>query len=564
MSYGTLAYADGKWLVTATPHVMTRIKRMFPRMKQQVAGAAMLQHTAEVARDLEWMLQRWPLAVSEKSLTRLTEAAEHHRQTEVRVRSIITGDYHRPEGMREPALPARAYQQQAADIVLATGNLLLIDSVGLGKTLSGLLTLCHPEALPALVVTLTHLPRQWKREIEKFLPWLSVSIPNKGRPYPLGSPLFGEPDVIILNYAKLGMGWGHHLEGHVRSVIFDEIHELRNMGKSEHEPTDKYAQAAIVAHAAQYRMGLSATPVFNYAGDIYNIFSILAPDCLGTREEFRREWEAYNMGAGGHLAVRAPEALRAHLLDQGLMLHRTRKDVNREIPEPQLIEWPIDTNHDLLNSLAGDIYTMAEQVLNGTREQRFTAGGQLDSALRAATGIAKAPFVAEFVRFLLESEEKIILFGHHHAVYDIWRKALADFNPVSYTGEESSSEKARSLERFLDGDSRLFLMANRSGAGLDGLQRVCSVVVFGELDWSPAIHTQAVGRVHRDDQESTVVAYFCVSEGGTDPLMAERLELKRQQADPIQNPQAGAFQSLEQEQHHIRELARRLLARRAA
>jgi hypothetical protein len=57
--------------------------------------------------------------------------------------------------------------------------------------------------------------------------------------------------------------------------------------------------------------------------------------------------------------------------------------------------------------------------------------------MRQATGIAKAPYVAEFVRLLLDSEQKVLLFGWHREVYNIWLHALREFKPLLYTGTES-------------------------------------------------------------------------------------------------------------------------------
>ena len=560
-TYGSLAYNNGTWEITAVPHVMTKVKRIFPRLKQGVTGTVRLAHTAEVARDLEWMLQRYPLAVDAASREHLEQSAEKHRHAEVTLRSILNGEYHRPTGLRVPAIPPRKHQQQASAIVHATGNLLLIDQLGLGKTISALDVLADPEALPALIVMPTHLPDQWEREIKRYWPDLHVHKVKTGKVYDLGTPLFGFPDVVLINYAKLGRGWGHALAGIIRTFIAEEGHELRNVGKPE--PSDKYAQATIVAHAARYRMALTGTPVFNYGGDVFNILQVIAPDSLGTEAEFIREWKCHYAGAGKHLSVGDPAALRSHLIDSGLMLHRTRKDIGQELPGLQRIEWPVQTDHNLLNRLSGDIFSMAEAVLNGSREERFVVSGQLDSALRHATGLAKAPFVAEFVRSLLEGgEEKLVLTGHHLDCYGIWRKLLSDFYPVFYTGEQNAKEKAAAVTAFTEGDSRLFVMANRSGAGVDGLQRVCSVVVHGELDWSPAIHLQIDGRLDREGQEDKVLAYYMASTGGTDPLMIERLELKRQQSNPIQNPDAPAFATVEQEENHIKELARRILAGR--
>ncbi len=76
------------------------------------------------------------------------------------------------------------------------------------------------------------------------------------------------------------------------------------------------------------------------------------------------------------------------------------------------------------------------------------------------------------------------------------------------------------------------MMSLRSGAGVDGLQEVCRVGVFGELDWSPMTHKQCLGRLFRDGQTQEVIGYFLHCEDGSDPTVMEVLGIKRGQADP--------------------------------
>src|SRR6185369_11409779 len=113
---------------------------------------------------------------------------------------------------------------------------------------------------------------------------------------------------------------------------------------------------------------------------------------------------------------------------------------------------------------------------------------------RHETGVAKAPYVAKFVRLLVEAGEPVVLFGWHRDVYDIWLEELSDLGVAMYTGTEGPAEKNRSKARFLDGSARVLIMSLRSGAGLDGIQQAGATCVFGELDWSPAMHTQCIGR----------------------------------------------------------------------
>jgi hypothetical protein len=196
-----------------------------------------------------------------------------------------------------------------------------------------------------------------------------------------------------------------------------------------------------------------------------------------------------------------------------------------------------------------------------TNTERWQAAGDIDWRLRQATGVAKAPYVAEFAQLLLESEQRIVIWGWHRECYEIWLDKLSRYHPILYTGTESPAAKARNAEAFMGGQSRVLLMSLRSGAGLDGLQNWCSAGIFGELDWSPEVHRQCLGRLHRDGQESSVVAYYMVSDDGADPLMAEVLGIKKQQAEPIRDPEIPLFTSLTPATDRARRLAADVLAR---
>lgn len=561
MSVGKLKFSrrgEQSWHLTAQAHVAIRIKRIFPRAEQTRAGYITLLHTPEVCRDLEWVLERWQLDMTSKDRAQLKAGADRHRDTERAVVEILSGT-RPPLELLEPARAAREYQLVAADLALTTKRLLLADDVGLGKSMAGLLLLRDTEALPALVVCPTHLPAQWLAELHETFPWLKGHIIRSGQPYDFRRvrTLHGhDPDLLIVGYGKL-RGWGDHLPGKVRTVIFDEAQELRRAD------SQKYVAAARIADGATYRVGLTATPVYNYGNEIHNVMSILAPDALGSREEFGREW-CHGLW-GDKAKVSDPAALGVFLREQGLMLRRTRKDVGRELPDVVRVPHACEADEDVLDQVAGDTVELAELILARSAEPivLMKASGELDWKLRHATGVAKATYVAEFVRMLLDSERKVVLFGWHHDVYDIWNDRLEDMQPAMYTGQESAAQKLRSVDRFLlDENCRVFICSLRSGAGLDGLQDVARVAVFGELDWSPGMHDQCIGRLHRDGQDESVIAYYLVTDHGSDPVVAQVLNVKRQQADPIRDPDAELFEETAGNQDRIRLLAQDLLARR--
>jgi hypothetical protein len=189
------------------------------------------------------------------------------------------------------------------------------------------------------------------------------------------------------------------------------------------------------------------------------------------------------------------------------------------------------------------------------------AAEQLSNKLRQATGIAKAPYVAEFVRLLIESGEKVVLYGWHREVYSLWQTVLRDFKPALYTGSESPRQKEESKRRFVAGETPLLMMSLRAGAGVDGLQKVCRTVVFGELDWSPGVHEQCTGRIYRDGQPDAVTAYYLLAEDGSDPIVSEVLGVKRQQIEGIRKlSDEQLIETLQNDGSHIRRLAQAVLA----
>jgi len=584
VTHGTLTHFDSAfgryWSIEATPNIMVRLKRIFPRAHPgSTYGQLRLHDTDEVCRDLRWVLDRWPLKVDRSAKRKLNAGARRHqKREEVSANILAGGQYQLPADALEPIREPRRYQLEAADLALANHSLLIADDLGLGKTFTGLLLLRDPATLPALVVCPTHLPEQWKGELAKSFPTLNAHVVKKGRPY---DPTQGRrpeptPDVWIINYAKLA-GWAYHLADVLNSVIFDECQELRVPG------SDKHAAACHIADHVRYRVGLTATPVYNYGGEIHSIFSAIAPDELGSLSEFTNEWG--RTFASGQLGVREPRELGHHLRTENLLLRRTRADVGRELPDVQRISHTVESDEDKLEEVRGDVEALAELILNSPdRKERFVKSGELDWKLRQATGKAKAPYVAAFVRMLLESGEKVCLFGWHREVYDRWLTDLAEFSPAMYTGTESPVQKRKAKARFLtspdewiDDDlidwrgpmpvkegkgTNLLVMSLRSGAGLDGLQEHCHIAVFGELDWSPGMHDQCIGRLHRDGMDEPVVAYFLVSDEGSDPVIAETLNIKRGQGEPIRDPDRELLEAAGETGDRVKELARSILGER--
>lgn len=542
-SYGSIAYheATDRWYIRAEPHVRVVLGRVFPSI-DIAESTCYLRATSTHTAELAWVMLRWPLEVRAKDRERWESLLERQREREAVVDELAAPGYEPAEF--DLAHPLRTYQRVGADHAIRRRRLMLADHLGLGKTVTALGVLSDARARPALVVTMAHLTRQWLREAERFLPDARCHVLRAGtRKYNL-EDLDDEgrlPDITISNYHKLD-GWAEHLAGRMRAVVFDECQEVRIAG------TAKYDAAKAIADGAQFVLGMSATPVYNYGSEIWTIYNVIDPDLFGSKSEFVRAWCETKTSATGKTSqpVSDPIALCGYLKDTGAMLLRTRADVGRELPELQTIVQHCDADLSVIQDAKDKVAELARLLVRGVdldQQTRFAYEREIDHKLRQATGIAKAPFVAEFVKLVVESgESKVVVGAWHHAVYDILMQRLKDLKPVRYTGEESVAQKDESRRRFIeDPDCHVMLMSLRSGAGLDGLQAVCTTSVHAELDWSPRVHEQFTGRTHRDGQARGCKAYVLVADDGSDPAVSGVLGLKEIQSVGVLGREAAVY-----------------------
>ncbi|MFV1530600.1 DEAD/DEAH box helicase [Phaeobacter sp. A90a-4f] len=547
---GAVDFHNGTWRVSdLKPHISLRFKDVFKGIPFGSTPPFDLRDRPSFAADLDWFMQRYPLDLTQDAEDRLSEQLGAYNQTQSRIEELKRPDYQpgiKP-GFKEGE-EAEPYQIRAAEMLQSTGSLLLLDDVGLGKTVSFLAAVADGWGLPAAVVVQPHLSTQWVKEyIERFTHLSACEVKDrKVRDLPAA-------DVYLFRYSNIA-AWADYAETlGIKTVCFDEIQELRHGTE-----TAKGRGAKAFCDAADYHIGLTATPIYNYGAEIWNVVEFIAPGALGTWHEFVINWCTSH---GSHWVVKDPAALGAFLIDEGIALRRTNEDpeVARTLPALSKIVTEVGWNEGDAESNRELQIRLAQRVLSGGFHERGQAARELDVMLRQETGIAKARAVAAYVRTLVDGGEPVLLAGWHRGVYEIWLDALGDLNPVMYTGSESQARKRQAKQAFLSGQSSLMIMSLRSGAGLDGLQHVCRHVVYGEFDWSPQVHTQFTGRVRRRGQTHPVTAHFLHVEGGSDPVIMSTLGLKASQSHGILNPFVAIESATPLDDTRMRTLAKAVL-----
>ena len=514
--YGTLSYNRRSrcWTIKGEPCVTEMAARLFPG-SQRRRGEARFTANRRIIGDVNWLMLRYPLEIAPRDRA-LWESALGQAREHARLRAQAEKLPQRstpPEGTFTGEL--RESQKEGLSFLLANPRTLLADEMGLGKTVQALACLAATGEFPALIVVPPHLLRNWQAEAARFLridgkpPRVCVLTGLK----PYQPP---EADIYIIHYLLL-RGWKQALpQMGFRTVIFDEIQELRHGG------TEKYSAASLLAEECERVIGLSGTPIYNKGSEIWNVVNILDFHCLGDWESFTRAWCD---GYGNHL-VRDPALLGDHLRREGLILRRTKQEVLTELPPKRRLVQEIDADDKVYRELMRPVIEMlgSLRALHPEARERAMLEEQVGRGERQATGVAKAPFVAAFVRALLDNGEKVLLFAHHHAVMDIYKKELTSYHPAFLTGRETTKQKDDAVARFMEGKTNLCVISLRAASGLN-LQKA-SCVVFGELDWAPAVHSQAEDRAHRMGQKDSILCYYLVAPQGSDRDMQDALGLK--------------------------------------
>lgn len=563
-AFGHIEYVDRNWVIECEPQVRARLRRVFPKVSSRASEKIWLSATPENSRELDWFLSRYPMNMENETLFQLRMLATKHKEQERAIADLLQGERTLPECAMAKA--PRDYQREALVQLQILGGLLLADELGLGKTVSAMCPMTIPQNLPAVVVYPASLPNHWPEKLAEFMPGLRVHHVKKTSPYPLikqpgqrTADLWDTiPDVILVSYHKL-RGWAEVLGEIARYVVFEECQQLRNPDSDIYRACQYLSEK--VTEKSGLKLGLTGTPIYNYGCEFFHVIQVLLPDSLGSYEEFVREW--CDVGSSDRKTrLREPAEFGEYLRRSGIMLRRTRAEVGRELPPLTKIPYEIEMNKAVLHNMTSDAVMLAKTILAANeryRGERMQASGEFDRLMRQATGIAKAPFVCEFVRLLIESGQKVVLFGWHREVYNIWLEQLAEFNPVMYTGSESPKQKKASMDAFTNGDSKVIIVSLRAGAGIDGLQYASSTAVFGELDWAYGVMWQCIGRLFRDGQINPVMAYFLLADDGSDPIISEIVGIKRDQLEGVTNQDIVLTERVDVAESQLKEMAKRYL-----
>lgn len=422
----------------------------------------------------------------------------------------------------------RPYQQVGVEHLQEAGAL-IADDMGLGKTLQALTAVERKAAYPCVVVCPPSVVSSWVKEVEKWVPWRSCAFVEEDE----------DADIIISTPNRLTKYQGRLQAVLPRALVLDEIHYYKNSGS-------KRSRAALaLARASDHVIGLSGTPIRNRRNDLVFILKILnrlgdvimhAPD-----HAQRNYFETGSLQAAKR-AIKSIESLELNkVLTEKIMLRRVKDDLKDQVPalskhelriafsntstysktEQRLLDWAKKHDQVLKNKF------LSKQQ----RAQSSIQGYSLLQELRSACGVEKIDAVTEWMQELLNADRGAVIFTHHRSVADLLMQR-APGRCALVNGSTPQSTRTAILANASDYD---FIIAgiHTWGEGVDGLQHHFDAMAFLELDWTPAAHDQAEGRLHRTGQKRPVDAYYFVLEDSFDERVWRLLQGKAADRDAI-------------------------------
>lgn len=413
------------------------------------------------------------------------------------------------------------FQSIGANFLAANFHFLLADEPGLGKTVQAIMAVERLGLKNILVVCPASVRLGWLQEINECQGsssgWSVISYNGATSPAVRAS-LRSEYDAIIL----------------------DEAHFLKT-------PDSQRTQAIFgpdgLARRAKFKWCLTGTPILNRPRELYPMLKSLHPDFSKT--SFTAFAQRY---CGAFFDGRMFNTRGATNLDElgerlkGFMLRRTKTEVMPQLPPKVFTHVPLTvSNEDLAEVLKEEALISDRPAKISSISEDFSQLGDMSRLLRL-TGEAKVRAASEFLLDMLDGGvEKIIVFAKHREVIRRLEEALIlkGRGVVVYHGGLSDGQKQEAVKNFQGPEVSVFIgQIQTAGTGINGLQNVCSRVVFAELSWVPGETGQAIDRSHRIGQKADSVDVFFLQIPGT--LESAILNVHKSKEKTIAKLLAGA------------------------
>lgn len=457
------------------------------------------------------------------------------------------------QALRERGLALFPFQKVGVTWLASRQAGLLADDMGLGKTIQALTAM--PENAPILVIGPAVAKYVWATEAKKWRPDLKVTMLEGRKSFKWPAP--GE--MVVTNYDIIDSPTTAPAPGTV--VIADEAQCLKN------SKTQRTSRFRDIGAAARNNGGktwiLTATPLMNRPGELWSVLQAagIAREAFGSWENFVRLFDGVQ-DRWGAMVWGTPDPSVPELLRK-VSLRREKKDVLPDLPEKRYREIIVDLDektrkacmkaasvletYTRFNAINGDptpeqvrsntlktsredmVNRMGEDVVHSVEEadrilkQMVSLNFEDMSRARAALATAKIPALIKLVEEYEEQEEPVVVFSAHRAPIDAFA-SREGWRVI--TGDTPAEERVEIQQAFQDGKLK-GVAGTIDSAGTALTLTRASNAIFVDLEWTPALNTQAEDRILRIGQTRGVLITILVANFPLDQRVTALLQTKK-------------------------------------
>ena len=441
---------------------------------------------------------------------------------------------------------------------------ILADDMGLGKTLQIIAFLLSEReegtSAPcfALIVCPASLVYNWKSEIERFAPTLSVlTVTGTAEERKELIQHAGAEDILITSYDLLRRDSSYYRDCHFGIQVIDEAQYIKNH-------TTKAAKA-VKEIRADFKAALTGTPIENRLSELWSIFDYLMPGFLFPYKRFREEFEVPIVAGNQEEEM---DCLRRMI--RPFVLRRLKQDVLKELPAKLEEAVYAGMEGEQMRLYRAHVQRLKLMLEGQTEEEFATQKIQMLSELTRLRQLccdpalvyedyhdesAKLVMCMELMQNAIEGGHKILLFSQYTTMLSRIQQQMqnAHIPFLSLTGATKKERRTELVEEFQTGDVPVFCISLKAGG--TGLNLTAAdIVIHYDPWWNVAVQNQATDRAHRIGQKNPVTVYKLIAKGTIEENILKLQEKKSRLAGQLLGEEG--FESVKFTREEILELLR--------
>ena len=409
---------------------------------------------------------------------------------------------------------------------------ILADDMGLGKTLQAIALIAHvrgqqgePQGdhqgghggqcpAPFLVVAPTSVVPNWAAECARFAPGLRVAtITQTSAKRATGlAEVIADADVVITSYALFRLDFDEYNAGEWAGLLLDEAQFVKNHHSRAHQSARRLS--------TPFKLAITGTPFENNLVELWSLLSITAPGLFPNPGRFADYYQKpIEKDADGDRLTQLRRRIRP------FMLRRTKDEVASDLPakQEQVLELELHPKHRKVY----DTHLQRERqkvlgLIDDMNANRFAIFRSLTMLRQLSLDASLYDEKYESIPStkldaLMELLDDTVAEGHRTLIFSQFTKYLAkarsrlDTVGISYSYlDGKTTNRARAIANFKDGDTSVFLISLKAGGfGLNLAEADYCILL--DPWWNPATEAQAIDRAHRIGQTRNVMVYRLVS-----------------------------------------------------